>query len=610
MLNIIHTFDGSTALREKCKKIKGKYYEENRQCFFVNGRWYRINSGFIEKDWGINKWILKSDTRNLSEGIVDFNTSSDKPIWGKFTSSRLDNVIGEEVKISDKCETVEENKFSYQLKYTPTNTDFTNQYIASTEEDEFFASIEDNISDSIDEETGLNFSEYSNESGFVSALTNIGDRNLNFQQLSNALARYREYQRTTGIRPIIRRNTDLRNDSEVKWKSSSNSRINYVNYLNEEVAIKCGLVEDVSTGNFHFKDTFKDYNEPGVRSFRGYNFSINYQAKYKIAEFSEIYNLYNKFYDSDISKLLCGRTFGIEFESSRGNIPERHLWKNGLIALRDGSITSYEYSTIPLSGQTGLNSIKKHCELLQKYTLIDKNCSLHIHLGNLPISKEFFMSTYILNNSLEDEIYSMFPPYYKETGKFKSTGHNYCNPLRKFRFTKEDSLDTKFDRIYQYYSSGMPFENFEPREHPNDNRGTSKWRVGPARYHFISFLPYLFGNSKTIEFRIHGPSQNPTKILNWLFITNAILEYSIRYSNMIIDKSTTTLLYKNITLADIISIIYKDNPNVIKYLIEYIEYRKEFIQNSVNKYEDMWGKIELETDKEFTFNNMLIDEFD
>ena len=46
-------------------------------------------------------------------------------------------------------------------------------------------------------------------------------------------------------------------------------------------------------------------------------------------------------------------TFGLEFETSQGYVPEDVCYRDGLIPLRDGSITGPEYSTVVLKGGEG-----------------------------------------------------------------------------------------------------------------------------------------------------------------------------------------------------------------------------------------------------------------
>ena len=52
-------------------------------------------------------------------------------------------------------------------------------------------------------------------------------------------------------------------------------------------------------------------------------------------------------------------TYGLEFEPSQGYIPEPICFRDGLIPLRDGSISGLEYSTVILEGDNGLSLLKQ-----------------------------------------------------------------------------------------------------------------------------------------------------------------------------------------------------------------------------------------------------------
>ena len=117
-------------------------------------------------------------------------------------------------------------------------------------------------------------------------------------------------------------------------------------------------------------------------------------------------------------------TFGLEFETSGGYIPEHELFNLGLIPLRDGSIRGLEYSTIVLQGQQGLNSLYEMIKCLQKYTIFDKECSLHIHLGNWKLDESTILK---LNNLFSSASLGQYLPRDTyNTERYKATGKSYC----------------------------------------------------------------------------------------------------------------------------------------------------------------------------------------
>ena len=62
---IVTTAFGKKAKRSECRYIKQAFYKMDEEVFKFDGRWYRINSGFLVQDSESGKWILKD-----SEGVV------------------------------------------------------------------------------------------------------------------------------------------------------------------------------------------------------------------------------------------------------------------------------------------------------------------------------------------------------------------------------------------------------------------------------------------------------------------------------------------------------------------------------------------------------------
>jgi len=194
------------------------------------------------------------------------------------------------------------------------------------------------------------------------------------------------------------------------------------------------------------------------------------------------------------------------------------MMKNGLIPVKDGSLRRgdgyqpFEYATIILSGKTGLQAIKKQCEILKKYCEIGLSGSLHIHIGGSSRTKEYVNSLYSLMYSLQDEVYSMFPEYYKHTSKFKESHTDYCNPLNKLSLSK-NNIEGNFNVIANEICGidGWKFSGFG-KDHPNDPGGSRKWEV-KSRYRLLNMTPILFGGSGTAEFRIHARKNATTSYL-------------------------------------------------------------------------------------------------
>ena len=261
---------------------------------------------------------------------------------------------------------------------------------------------------------------------------------------------------------------------------------------------------------------------------------------------------------------LGNLSFGFEFETNFGKIPNYRILESGLIPLRDGSISGIEFATIPLSGRTGILALENITSLLTKYVSISENESLHLHIGNTTTTKKYISYLYTLCCVLEKEIFSLFPQYYAQTSKFKARGKDYNMPLRKELVT--DDCDETFSNIAFYLSDGKKYQGFGSN-HPSDPDGSHKWQVN-SRYHWCNFIPLMFGSNNTIEFRVHIPTRNTIKVLNWLYICSAI----VKYAELEHKKDNALSNVKYVTLKDIFNAVY--TPKLANYLYEYISFRK------------------------------------
>ena len=164
-------------------------------------------------------------------------------------------------------------------------------------------------------------------------------------------------------------------------------------------------------------------------------------------------------------------TFGLEFETSQGYIPEPICFRDGLIPLRDGSISGLEYSTVILEGDKGLSLLKQQIETLKRYTNFNKECSLHIHFGNFPLDPDKMFRLYRLCKILESSISRLVPTYTFCSSSYKDNGKDYCNKLPSYR---------SFNQMYEHLVGRKFFGDFT-QPHPNDIRREAKWRIPTRR---------------------------------------------------------------------------------------------------------------------------------
>lgn len=217
----------------------------------------------------------------------------------------------------------------------------------------------------------------------------------------------------------------------------------------------------------------------------------------------------------EISKYLK-YTFGLEFETSMGYVPEINCFKDGLIPLRDGSISGLEYSTVVLEGDNGLSLLKQQLQSLKRYTAFNKECSLHIHFGGYPLDPEAIYRLYSLCKALEVRFEKLLPPYTFHSAHYKENGKDYCMKLQTYR---------SFEQLYTGLV-GRPFFGSLSQPHPNDVRREAKWRI-PTRYYWVNFINMLCYNvNKTVEFRFLRPTYNFEKIVLWISILNAMMVFA------------------------------------------------------------------------------------
>jgi hypothetical protein len=280
-------------------------------------------------------------------------------------------------------------------------------------------------------------------------------------------------------------------------------------------------------------------------------------------------------------------SFGLEFETSAGILPIHTCKQLGLIPLRDGSIRGHEYTTIPMKGEAGVNLLMNQMESLKNECTIDKECSLHVHFGGFKLDEENVLRLYNLLYCLQDEIGSLFHTYIFNTGAYKSSGKDYCKAFK--------GSANSINQLYTHLSDGNAEWNGDFfRQHPLDPRHDQKWNNN-KRYYFVNLINMLFGNgAKTVEFRLHTPTLNYTKVVNWLFICAAILKYAETSKGKLEDMC-------EIELKDVLWAVYSNDIDTYNIIINYIEERKKFFNKNYTVYNDTYGVLDLiqDTDVEF-----------
>lgn len=337
------------------------------------------------------------------------------------------------------------------------------------------------------------------------------------------------------------------------------------NYLGFDYLRGCYVIgNDTNQHNFPFgRDSFP------------YNLSrMTYNTKFEEQIFKGKQNVLNNINFKYINELPY--TFGLEFETAGGFLPQHKLYELGLIPLRDGSITGIEYSTVVLQGNLGLNLLKKQLEALDEHTIFDKDCSLHIHFGNFQLNEKVIIS--VNNLFVNSDLNEYLPKLTFLTHQYKTNqDKNYCQ------------INTKYKSFEEMYSSlvGKSFYGDFNQPHPRDLSGTRKWNIS-TRYKAINFINALcYNGPKTIEYRMLRPTYNFDKILGWLFIYGAFIKYSEQ------NDTKSDIFYRNkIKTEQIIRAVYSEElSNILVDFLKLSE-RVVYTQNSVQDYYGM--RIDIE----------------
>lgn len=276
---------------------------------------------------------------------------------------------------------------------------------------------------------------------------------------------------------------------------------------------------------------------------RGSGYPYSFAKKYEAIENFEIFKnkqVISEHVEFPISKYFK-YTFGLEYETSTGIIPEAICFTDGLIPLRDGSISGNEYSTVVMGGNDGFNLLYQQLKTLRKYTRFDKECSLHIHIGGFPLVPERILSLYNLCYILQSQLKQALPAYTFNTAKYKSSGKDYCQLL-------PGGFDS-FESYYRSFASQKFFGDLQ-QAHPHDVERARKWQIH-ERYYWANLLNLIcYKVNKTMEFRMLRPTYNLEKILFWMYMFNAIMQYA--------EKHTVTRDAK-ITVEDVLTDTYPED---------------------------------------------------
>jgi hypothetical protein len=383
--------------------------------------------------------------------------------------------------------------------------------------------------------------------------------------------------------------------------------------LTKQIAIDLGYIEDIATGKYYDKANLSKNDIRVITTKRKVDYrdlSLNYHANNNNSSYVKILAAHNEYlkiieptHESlRIAEMLNNLSWGVEFETSNGTVPTGIISNLGLVPLRDGSVSGFEFTTVPLSGAKGLTVMKDMCEELTNRCCINLSCSLHVHLGNIPRERKHALAFIKLGYLIQDDVFNMVPSYKKDprnrVEELANKEKDYCKKLPSFKFfttnidtSNSDTVYTKFQEVFKFLNQsnndGASIQNVENDYYNFDTRRSpieAKWNQY-GRYYWLSIFPYVFNNSGTVEMRLHQPTLNFHKTINWLLINAAIINYVIYNTDKILKKDFT------ITLNDIVSSYktlfdQKENESEVNdpFRVSVTDYLLAYIKDRTDKY--------------------------
>lgn len=408
--------------------------------------------------------------------------------------------------------------------------------------------------------------------------------------------------------PAISDDIDFLGESELQEQEPIPVKKNLI-FINIKVAKKCGYNEVFGTDFVSNKAVL--VNNSRYENL-DYNVSETNVLQSEIEKLFKNYKVNVSEKAASLANIIGNHSFGIEYETSSGYVPKRLLYKTGLIPLKDGSLDGgYEYTSLPMKGEEGIQLVLNQSAVLDKYCNISDKCSLHVHIGNVPKTKEFGLAMYMLFKQVQEELSEMIAPYKRDVDWLIRRKKDYCKPLRSLNLFRsnivdpmtntiqESGLKDSFKQLFLFLTEGVPEDerfNLENGVHPRNGTGKWNWK---SRYYSLNMINLYFSKSGTVEFRMHTPSVNKYKVLNWLFICSSICRYAENNIVKILSAKDKIDLYEIFTVQ---SEIAEEDFNVVEYLREYvISRKKEFDQYYFNNNYADSAPDEISNDKRYSF---------
>jgi hypothetical protein len=270
-----------------------------------------------------------------------------------------------------------------------------------------------------------------------------------------------------------------------------------------------------------------------------------------------------------------GYSFGVEFETSAGQLTNKNCSLIAVDKIGDRSIGALEYVTGVLHGNTGIEQVEKICRTLSQKVLIDDLCSIHVHVGgtkdprvdNPTFSTKASITMIKLGSKIEDSLYRMNPSSrnrgVKHVAPIDRWAHinfkNYKNLLGSYLFAG--------DRNGRLADSEVDSDRWNYDQTSRDyGTSSSKWHGG--RYKWLNLLNcHTRRGFKTYEIRMWAGSTNFEKIYNYVLLSLAIVWYAENKQNLVMDEDHP------ITITDVAKAAFAKKPAIRDMVLKYISDR-------------------------------------
>ena len=234
---------------------------------------------------------------------------------------------------------------------------------------------------------------------------------------------------------------------------------------------------------------------------------------------------------SELAEYIIDTT-GVEILSEQWNTETKSYWK----IIHDGSVNGRgidcEVISPPLKGEKGMEQVKSIVDSMSEFGMeVNASTGLHVHHDAKNISSRE-LGLLVQFYSFYEGIIDTFQPKSR-----RGTSACYCRPVKQFY--SADTAKLVFDIIksrMEKISAGVE------RIGDTYNRGIKNTNMDTLFYNEFRSERYCklnlnsFWKHGTVEFRHHSGTVDSEKILNWIELTQHILNYCKKAKSRITAK--------------------------------------------------------------------------